>query len=635
MPVFANSRAILHSGDGNTHVAAPPDVCKTPSPGGPVPIPYVNTASDSNLSKGAKKVKIEGNPVAKADSELSMSSGDEPGTAGGVVSNKFKGKLTWTAASTDVKIEGQGAVRFMDPTAQNANTFNTAFVSTGTTGQAYGDDLPCPLCGKTHPRLESTGVKAATLRLFRAIDNLMKEKKHPNPFRAEEQHYCDVEDVKKEVQEIGTIMGEIPGLLAAGGGLAKAVEADPNAYAPTTDRLRVIQERVSRKASKARMMKRAKLTDQFPENAQVSQFQLLEAAVGIMNKQQTSAKSTSDEAEQAVTEQQEYIASNCSSQKIEEKLTLPDIKSFDGKDAKIKAATARNLINSLRTEFKNTATSARTTLQLVKQYADQDFVLQVIRRTLDEMTLYLGPATEYDALPVLGRMLGTVLCKSKLDDQRQAVFAASGDVSADAIPEIKQSLIDVLQQEDPSLVGRHNFEAAAVNLKTRTERFHKPKIDEATLAKNNAQGAFFSAQNKGQPIAELSKAKKEAEDELKRREEDMGAEMVRLSKDKDPSDKKSKGAADEIWKCAAPKMSGKLTEMGHNVLYISEVFYSPFFDQKVSFRDVRTIDGITTAPEVGDKANYKELGHGETIPSCDQCQKWLPAYFCEKEQHCC
>ena len=30
--VFANFRSILHKGDGNQHVAAPPDVCQTPSP---------------------------------------------------------------------------------------------------------------------------------------------------------------------------------------------------------------------------------------------------------------------------------------------------------------------------------------------------------------------------------------------------------------------------------------------------------------------------------------------------------------------------------------------------------------------------------------------------------------------------
>ena len=48
--VFANGRSIVHKGDGQTNVGAIPDVCKTPSPGGPVPIPYVNTAMNSNLA---------------------------------------------------------------------------------------------------------------------------------------------------------------------------------------------------------------------------------------------------------------------------------------------------------------------------------------------------------------------------------------------------------------------------------------------------------------------------------------------------------------------------------------------------------------------------------------------------------
>lgn len=151
--VFANNRSILHSGDGLQHVAAPPDVCKTPSPGGPVPIPYPNMAMDSDLAKGTKKVKINGNPVATETSNLSTSTGDEAGTAGGgVVSSKFKGKLTWGGASTDVKAEGNGVARFMDVTQHNGNSFNTAFTAMGSpnTGAAYADDFvgKCDICNK-------------------------------------------------------------------------------------------------------------------------------------------------------------------------------------------------------------------------------------------------------------------------------------------------------------------------------------------------------------------------------------------------------------------------------------------------------------------------------------------------------
>ncbi|GEL75570.1 DUF4150 domain-containing protein [Myxococcus virescens] len=146
--VFANGRSILHKGSGNTHTSAAPDVCKVPTPGGPVPTPFVNSAQDSMLTKGSKSVTINGQPVALTDSELSVSSGDEPGTAGGLISSKFKGKMAWGSGSVDVKIEGKGVVRFLDVTLHNGNTYNTTFISNGRTAIAYGDDTQCTACGK-------------------------------------------------------------------------------------------------------------------------------------------------------------------------------------------------------------------------------------------------------------------------------------------------------------------------------------------------------------------------------------------------------------------------------------------------------------------------------------------------------
>ena len=109
---FANGRSIVHQGDGKTNICAAPDVCKTPSPAGPVPVPYVNVAKDSDLSGGSKTVQIEGNPVALNGSALSTSSGDEGGTAGGgLISAKTQGKMTWGTCSLDVKFEGKGVVR--------------------------------------------------------------------------------------------------------------------------------------------------------------------------------------------------------------------------------------------------------------------------------------------------------------------------------------------------------------------------------------------------------------------------------------------------------------------------------------------------------------------------------------------
>ncbi|WIG92989.1 PAAR-like domain-containing protein [Myxococcus sp. SDU36] len=167
--VFANGRSILHKGAGNTHVSAAPDVCKVPTPAGPVPTPFINSAQDSMLAKGSKKTTIEGNPVALTSSELSTSSGDEPGTAGGLISSKFKGKMTWGSGSTDVKVEGKGVVRFLDPTLHNGNTFNTSFIAMGSTGLAYGDDTQCTACNKsvdTHRVLETPEVVGHVERVF-------------------------------------------------------------------------------------------------------------------------------------------------------------------------------------------------------------------------------------------------------------------------------------------------------------------------------------------------------------------------------------------------------------------------------------------------------------------------------------
>lgn len=185
--VFANGRSILHKGAGNTHVSAAPDVCKVPTPGGPVPTPFVNSAQDSMLDKGSKKTTIEGNPVALTSSELSTSSGDEPGTAGGLISSKFKGKMTWGSGSMDVKVEGKGVARFLDPTLHNGNTFNTSFLSAGGTGLAYGDDpvdgnMKCPNCkeDKAEHRLHETHLALTEARkLLRELLRIAREKKLP------------------------------------------------------------------------------------------------------------------------------------------------------------------------------------------------------------------------------------------------------------------------------------------------------------------------------------------------------------------------------------------------------------------------------------------------------------------------
>lgn len=96
-----------------------PDVCKTPTPGGPVPIPYPNIGMASNTSKGPKKVKTDKKmPMAKG-AKYNVTSGDEAGTVGGVISGKFKGEAEFMMYSFDVKYEGKNACRMGDPLFHN------------------------------------------------------------------------------------------------------------------------------------------------------------------------------------------------------------------------------------------------------------------------------------------------------------------------------------------------------------------------------------------------------------------------------------------------------------------------------------------------------------------------------------
>jgi len=123
-----NNLSLCHKASGGMTTATLPAVCKTPSPGGPIPIPYPNIATEQDLAKGTTTVKADGgNMCANYGSEFFKSTGDEPGTAGGVVSNTFIKEATWITFSFDVKLEGKSACRLTDKMFHNhQNTVNAA-----------------------------------------------------------------------------------------------------------------------------------------------------------------------------------------------------------------------------------------------------------------------------------------------------------------------------------------------------------------------------------------------------------------------------------------------------------------------------------------------------------------------------
>lgn len=115
---FANGRGIAHKGSGGMSMVFP-DVCKTPTPGGPVPIPYPNIGKAADATGGPVTVKTDGEmPMAKG-AKYAMTSGDEAGSAGGVMSSSVKGPAEFMMYSFDVKFEGKNVCRLGDPLFHN------------------------------------------------------------------------------------------------------------------------------------------------------------------------------------------------------------------------------------------------------------------------------------------------------------------------------------------------------------------------------------------------------------------------------------------------------------------------------------------------------------------------------------
>lgn len=106
---------------------AVPDVCKTPAPPAPpVPVPYPNTGMlmMATPTTCSKKVKIMAMPVVVLGTKIPMTTGDEAGAAGGVVSGTIKGPVMFTRGSVKVQVEGQPVVYQTCTTGQNGSSPN-------------------------------------------------------------------------------------------------------------------------------------------------------------------------------------------------------------------------------------------------------------------------------------------------------------------------------------------------------------------------------------------------------------------------------------------------------------------------------------------------------------------------------
>lgn len=96
-----------------------PDVCKVPTPGGPVPTPFPNTGQMALALPGSLKVLIVGSPAINKKCKISLTEGDEGGVAMGVQSNTIKGPAKFLNGSLKVRIQGSPAQRLGDFTSHN------------------------------------------------------------------------------------------------------------------------------------------------------------------------------------------------------------------------------------------------------------------------------------------------------------------------------------------------------------------------------------------------------------------------------------------------------------------------------------------------------------------------------------
>jgi hypothetical protein len=102
-----------------------PDVCKVPAPPAPpVPTPFPNKAMVSNATKTSAKVLFENKDAVVETSEIPSSTGDQAGSAGGIVSGTAAQKVVFKLGSAVVKVEGKGVVYQSAMTAHNGSNAN-------------------------------------------------------------------------------------------------------------------------------------------------------------------------------------------------------------------------------------------------------------------------------------------------------------------------------------------------------------------------------------------------------------------------------------------------------------------------------------------------------------------------------
>jgi hypothetical protein len=97
-----------------------PDVCLTPSPVGPVPIPYPNIAMGPTAIPNVPTVLWMGAPAHNMLTTIPMTNGDNAGVATGVASGMVMGPSRHLTAAFTVIVKGAPATRLTSVSLQNS-----------------------------------------------------------------------------------------------------------------------------------------------------------------------------------------------------------------------------------------------------------------------------------------------------------------------------------------------------------------------------------------------------------------------------------------------------------------------------------------------------------------------------------
>ena len=103
-----------------------PDVCLTPTPAGPVPVPYPNVSTGATTvpTTTALTVLTDGMPSLNQMSDVYVSNGDNAGVNLGVASGTVMGPTEFIMGSLTVLKEGMPAQRMTSMTGHNGLSMN-------------------------------------------------------------------------------------------------------------------------------------------------------------------------------------------------------------------------------------------------------------------------------------------------------------------------------------------------------------------------------------------------------------------------------------------------------------------------------------------------------------------------------